>query len=134
MRWGKDNEETVCKIYVENRAAEGENMIITCSGLHFTAEKSYLGASPDGLVLCSCVDTLCNGCLEIKCPYSIEGCVTVEFAHKAIAEKFGNKFFMRSTMGGSMYLSHDHVYYAQVQGQKAILEVECVILLYLVEV
>ena len=29
MRWGKDNEETVHKIYVDNRAAEGENMIVT---------------------------------------------------------------------------------------------------------
>jgi len=53
-------------IYVDNRAAEGENMIIRCSGLHLVAEKSYLGASPDGLVLCSSVGTLCNGCLEIK--------------------------------------------------------------------
>ena len=61
MRWGKDNEETVCKIYVDNRAAEGENMIVMCSGLHLMAEKSYLGASPDRLVLCSSVDILCNG-------------------------------------------------------------------------
>ena len=122
MRWGKDNEETVCKIYVENRAAE--DMIVTCSGLHLLAEKSYLGASPDGLVLCSSVDTLCNGCLEIKCPYYIEGCVSVEFAPKTIAEKFGNKFFMRSKVDGSLYLPHDHVYCAQVQGQMAILEVE----------
>ena len=74
-------------------------MIITCSGLHLVAEKSYLGASPDGLVLCSSVDTLCNGCLEIKCPYSIEGCVTVEFNPKIIAEKFGNKFFYEKKSG-----------------------------------
>ena len=50
----------------------------------FNGGQSYLGASPDGLVLCSSVDTLCNGCLEIKCPYSIGGCVTVEFSPKAI--------------------------------------------------
>ena len=78
MRWGKDIGETVYKIYVDNRAAEGENMIVTFRGLHLLVEKSYLGASPDGLVLCSSVDTLCNGCLEIKCPYSTEGCVAVD--------------------------------------------------------
>ena len=82
----------------------------------------------------SSVDTLCNGCLDIKFPYSIEGCVTVEFAPKTIAEKFGNKFFMRRRVDGSLYLPCDYVYYAQVQGLMAILEVGGVILLYLLEV
>jgi len=87
------NEEIVCKIYVENRVAEGKNMIVTCSGLQLMTEKSYLGVSPDGLILCSSIDILCNGCLVIKCPYSIEGCVTVEFTPKTPAKKFGDKYF-----------------------------------------
>ena len=64
----KDNQKTVHRMYAENRAAEGETMTVTCSGLYLMVVKSYLGASPDGLVLCFSVDTLCNGCLEIKYP------------------------------------------------------------------
>ena len=88
------------------------------------ADKSYLGASPDGLVLCTNVDTLCNGCLEIKCPYSIDGSVTIELSPQSIVEKFGSKFFIKTTEDGSLYLPHDHKYYAQVQGQMAILGIE----------
>ena len=59
------------------------------------ADKSYLRISPDGLVLCTSVDTLCNGCLEIKCPYSIDVSVNIELSPQCIAEKFGDKFFMK---------------------------------------
>ena len=88
------------------------------------ADKSYLGTSPDGLVLCTSVDTLCNGCLEIKCSYSIDGSATAKRSLQCIAEKFGDKFFMKWRRDGSLYLPHDHVYYAQVQGEMAILGVE----------
>ena len=60
----------------------------------FDLRKSYLGASSDGHILCTNVDTLCRGCLEIKCPYSIDKQVTVELSPDDIANKFGSKFFM----------------------------------------
>lgn len=124
MRWGKENEDNARQRYIHNRSTVGEDMVVTSCGLHLMAEKSYLGASPDGLVLCRSVDTLCNGCLEIKCPYSINGFVTVELSPQRIAEKFGDKFYMKHKGDGSLYLPHDHVYYAQVQGEMAILGVE----------
>ena len=99
MRWGKDNEKTVRRMYVENRAAESETMTVTCSGLHLMVDKSNLGASPDGLVLCYSVDNLCNDCLKIKCPYSIGGCVTVEFFQRPCIVFF----LMRSRVDGSLY-------------------------------
>jgi len=37
----------------------GEEMTVTSSGLHLMSTKSYVGASSDGLVLYSNVDTLC---------------------------------------------------------------------------
>ena len=61
-------------------------MVVTSCGLHLMADKSYLGIFPDGLVMCTSVDTLCNGGLEIKSPYSIDGSVTVELSIQSIAE------------------------------------------------
>ena len=70
-------------------------VIVTSCGLHLMADKSYLGTSPNGLVTCTSVDILCNGWLEIKCLYSIDGSVTIKLSTQGIAEKFGNKFFMK---------------------------------------
>ena len=80
MQRGKDNEDNARQKYIHDRALVGEAMTVTSSGLHLMADRSYLGASPDGLVLCTNVDTLCNGCLETKCPYSIDGSVTIELS------------------------------------------------------
>ena len=43
-----------------------ENFIFPESGLVVTADNPHLGASPDGLVSCSCHG---RAVLEIKCPY-----------------------------------------------------------------
>ena len=59
-------------------------MIITSCGLHVMADKSYLGTSLDGLVVCTSVNTLCNGCLKMKCPYSIDRSVTTELLLSAL--------------------------------------------------
>jgi len=37
------------------------------------------------------------GCLEIKCPYSVDKCVTVKMSPKEIAEKLEDKFYMRKS-------------------------------------
>ena len=66
MRWGKDNEETVRKLYADNRAAEGENMIVTHSGLYLMADKSYLGASPDRLH-----DGCMTRVIHVACKYMV---------------------------------------------------------------
>ena len=73
----KDNEDNACQRYIHDRAFTSEQMAVTSSSLHLMADKSYLGASHDGLVLCTNVDTLCNDCLEIKCLYSIGGLITI---------------------------------------------------------
>ena len=121
---GKENEDHAHQWYVHNRSFMGEKMVVTPCGLQLMADKSCLGTSPDGLVLCTSADTLCNGCLEIECSYSIDGSVTVKLSLQCIAEKFGDKFFMKCRRDGSLYLPHDHMYYAQVQGEMAILGVE----------
>ena len=72
IRWGKQNEDKARQLYIENRKAVGEIMQVTCCGLHLMPEKSYLGASSDGKVFCTSVDTCCTGCIEIKCPYALK--------------------------------------------------------------
>ena len=124
MRWGKDNESTARKLYLENRKSCGEEMIFEPSGLHLLPEKSYLGTSSDGKLTCKSADTCCNGCLEIKCPYSIGGMITISMKPLDIANQFGSKFFMHQGEDGLLHLPREHPYFAQVQGEMAIIGVE----------
>ena len=120
IRWGRENEERARKCYVANRCAVGEMMVVEESGLHLMPDKSYLGASSDGNVLCTSVDTCCMGCLEIKYSYSIDKSITIEMSPMEIAEKYGSKFFMKRGEDGELHLLQEHPYYAQVQGELAI--------------
>ncbi|KAK3742557.1 hypothetical protein QZH41_013388 [Actinostola sp. cb2023] len=43
-----------------------ENVTVFESGLWLNSQWSYMGASPDGIVVCSCHGT---GVCEIKCPH-----------------------------------------------------------------
>ena len=124
IRWGRENEDAARKCYIANRKACGEDMVVESTGLRLLPEKPYLGASSDGKVIFTNIDTCCIGCLEIKCPYSIEGNVTVELTPDEIEQKYGRKFFMRRGDDKMLHLAETHPYYAQVQGEMAILNVE----------
>ena len=63
MRWGRENKVKARKCYIEDRQAAGEMMTVAPSGLHLMPEKAYLGASSDGLVICSNV----NGQVVVDC-------------------------------------------------------------------
>ena len=91
-------------------------------GLHLLPDKSYLGASSDGLVTCASVDTNCHGCLEIKCPYSIDKVVTIEMSPMEIADRFGD--IMKKSEDGQLYLPKQHHHYAQVQGELIVINRE----------
>ena len=62
--------------------------------------------------------------MEVKCPYSIEKCVTIELILIEIADKYGNNFYMDLGSDGGLHLRHGHHYYTQVQGEIVILGVE----------
>jgi len=124
IRWGQENEEEARRCYINNREAAGETMVVKESGLHLIPDKAYLGASSDGLVTCTSVDLCCQGCLEIKCPYSIDKVITVEMSPMEIAERFGDKFFMKKGKDGELHLPKQHKYYTQVQGELAIIDRE----------
>ena len=67
------------------------------------------------------MDTCCSGCLEIKCPYSIDKCITVEMTLGETADKFGQVFFEKM---GELHLSRQHHYFAQVPGELAVMNRE----------
>ena len=122
--WGKENEDKACHLDIENWLAVGEIMEVTPSGLQLMVEKPFLGASSDGKVYCRSANTCCIGCTETKCPYSIDECVTIELSPDEIEEKFGYKFFMKRGKDGNLHLPTDHLYYAQIQGEMAIIGVQ----------
>ena len=69
-------------------------------GLYISKEKPFLGASPDGIISCSCCG---KGALEIKCPFKyISGLQGVA----------GSSAYCLST---NYTLKEGHEYYAQVQ-------------------
>ena len=73
--------------------------------MHLLLSKSYLGASSEGLVLCSNVDTLCR---EVKCPYSIEKCITIEMTPSEIASKFSKILMVVYTYDTIITIMHKY--------------------------
>lgn len=82
-----------------------------------------VGAAADGFITCHSVDTCCCGVLEIKCPYSIHGNYVVELSPQEIAEKYGDCFCFSKASDDQLHLKTSHPYYAQIQGEKAIMNV-----------
>ena len=60
-------------------------------------------------------------CLEIKCPCSIDKVVTIEMSPMEIAEKFGDRFFLKKDEDGELHLPKQHHCYAQLQGELAVI-------------
>ena len=96
LRWVKDNEERARTKYVANRMEAGEVMTVSPTGLSLHPGMSYLGASADGYITCQGVDTNCCGCLEIKCPFSIDSKPVIDLTPREIAEKHKGTFFLGS--------------------------------------
>ena len=83
------------------------------SGLVVSTERPFLGASPDGIIQCSCCG---KGLLEIKCPYVLKE------AH--ISSALGTRAFC---LDADCILRTDHAYYAQVQSQMYVCDVPFVV-------
>ena len=66
----------------------GEDMVVEASGLHLLPDKSFIGASSEGNVLCRNADTCSRGCLEIKCPYSVDHHTTISMTPTEIADTY----------------------------------------------
>ena len=76
-RWGCDHEQTAYDAYRRQVSGKHINFKLSKSGLVVNTQFPFMGASPDGVLGCSCCD---NGVLEIKCPFS---CRDKAFLEKA---------------------------------------------------
>ena len=65
-RYGKETEPKAREFYKNKIQNEHHDLKVEETGFHVNAEYPYLGATPDGLVYCSCHE---SKVLEIKCPY-----------------------------------------------------------------
>lgn len=124
MKWGKDNESRAQDTYVAKVRNDGEEVTVRPTGLTLHPEMAFLGASADGLVTFRTADACSCGCLEIKCPFSIDGNSTVHLTPLEIAECYASKFCLVKGEDGEHHLNKSHAYFAQVQGEMAIMGLE----------
>lgn len=79
------------------------NLSVTPAGFVIDVQKSFIGASPDAFVECSC----CNkGVIEVKCPHCMK---------ERLPEEVENLCMVKDD--GLWRLKRDHAYYYQVQTQ-----------------
>ena len=108
ITWGQKNEEVARAMYHSFMKEKHSNFLLTSSGLVVHPDYPYLGASPDGIVKCSCCTG--TGVLEIKCPFRCK--------MQSFIEASKNKdFCLKVGEDGSWELNAQHAYYYQVQAQ-----------------
>ena len=105
LDWGLEKEPCAREEYRQEIKKTHVNFKIEQAGLFYP----NLGASPDGLVSCTCCG---KGVIEIKCPYSIRD------RDPAAAVDTAN-FYLEHSEGGIKH-SKTHAYYYQIQSQLAI--------------
>ena len=109
LKYGRNMEEEAKRVYDDKMRKMHSGFQFKDCGLFLHATKPYLGATPDQLLFCECCG---EGLLEIKCPYSIRHT-------KPTYENVDYIALDKET--GLNKLKQTHSYYAQVQGQMAII-------------
>lgn len=115
VQWGIDNEERARQDYIK-LMRKVSDVSVQPLGLTILPSCPYIGASGDGKIHDKSMPEGCQeGVLEIKCPYSINGeVITSKEVHKIDLDFMGMH-------QGRVTLNHKHKYYAQVQGEMAVL-------------
>ena len=62
----RKHENVAQQIYYNTSKSKHNNLRLTESGLVISSQWPFIGASPDGVINCTCCR---QGVLEIKCPY-----------------------------------------------------------------
>lgn len=110
LRHGNETEGDARRAFVVSEGQNHTNFKVEKTGLFVCPEKPFLGASPDGLVTCSCC---AKAVLEIKCPSTCKGKKLRDPATK-----------LPSYLTKELQLRTTHHYYAQVQAEMALSGVE----------
>ena len=101
------------KKYVELLGKSHNDFFVIKSGLILHPSFSFFGATPDGIVNCSCHGP---GVLEIKCPFR---CKEASFKETATQASF-----CLEEHDDGLRLKEDHAYYYQVQLQMKMCQVD----------
>ncbi|XP_013399038.1 uncharacterized protein LOC106165379 [Lingula anatina] len=78
LEWGKKKEPVAKKDYLSLARNNHQGFSMHESGLLLNPDYPEFGASPDGLINCSCCG---SGVLEIKCPYNMRDSGTIEMPY-----------------------------------------------------
>ena len=105
-KWGCSHENEAREIYTRTSKSQHSDFSVTDCGLFLSTQWPFVGASPDGIINCSCHG---RGVLEIKCPF----CHREASLQTATEDK---KFCLKQS-DGEIYLDRSHAYYYQVQTQ-----------------
>ena len=113
--WGCEHERAARERYAEQMAERHEKFSVANSGLVLNPEWTHLGASPDGIVCCTCCG---RGALEIKCSYC--------HRHNSVEDvaRDSSSCLKTSDSNDSLHLDHEHAYYFQVQTQIFVCQVQ----------
>ena len=104
--WGCDHENVAMQIYRRNAGQQHTDLVVSVSGLVIHTSYPHMGASPDGIVQCTCCG---KGVIEIKCPYSCRD--------KSLLEYTGEKSCFLEVIDGVYSIKRNHAYFYQVQAQ-----------------
>ena len=113
-RWGCEHESTAVEEFMDWFSMEHEDCNFSNCGFLINKKHPFLGASPDGIVHCSCHGKYL---VEVKCPYR---CCDRDLRDVAVND---SSFFLKNS-DGVLALDTNHAYYYQVQCQLGISEVE----------
>ena len=109
LRWGRENEKSARLAYSQFMQTNGHpNLKVLPAGFMVSANRGYLGCSPDNWVVDPNSDDP-NGISEYKCPYSARD-VTPEEACTTL------KGFYCKLENDKVILKRNHNYFFQIQG------------------
>ena len=111
--WGCQHEQKARNIYFKTCNGQHESFSVKDSGLVVNCEWPFIGASPDGIINCSCHG---KGVLEIKCPFCHQ--------ESTIQSAAMDKSFCLKQSGEKLCLDKKHAYYYQIQTQLFVCDVE----------
>ena len=101
VEWGKKKENIARKLYCKHEEKFHTQFTCTTSGFVMQPGIHEFGASPDGLVSCSCCG---DGCVEIKCPFLCRNSDVIKVDYLEVH-------------GSVLALKSSHRYYFQIQLQ-----------------
>uniref|UniRef100_A0A1X7TJH5 PHD-type domain-containing protein n=1 Tax=Amphimedon queenslandica TaxID=400682 RepID=A0A1X7TJH5_AMPQE len=107
-KYGCTHESDALLAYERKSVVLHQGFATSRCGFFVSTDYPFLGASPDGLVECSCCG---KGVLEIKCPFRCK-----ESTIKSLVDS-STDFYLKRQSDGIFSLDHDHSYYYQCQLQ-----------------